>query len=116
MNKLADKNAQGRTVFAYGAVFVILFFLCMLFPYTGDDWNWGSQIGLDKLAEWFDNYSGRYFGNLIVIALTRSNMLKSFTMSFCLTGIIVLLNKLTGRQKNGIFIISSVLLFMLYRC
>lgn len=80
-----------------------------MFPYTGDDWAWGSQLGLDRLDNWFDNYSGRYFGNLIVLALTRSNILKAVVMAFCLTGIIVLVNKLTGEQKNGVFIISTAL-------
>lgn len=108
-NKISGKN---KLIVFYGVIFVLLFFLCLLFPYTGDDWAWGSQIGLERLNEWFDNYSGRYFGNLIVLALTRSNLLKAFTMSFCLTGIIVILNKLTGEQKNGVFIISSVLVFM----
>ncbi|MCH5321843.1 MAG: hypothetical protein J1E36_08755, partial [Eubacterium sp.] len=112
MKRLSGKNSQNRTLFVYGIIFVLLFALCWLFPYSGDDWAWGSQIGLDRLDNWFDNYSGRYFGNLIVLALTRSNLLKAFTMSFCLTGIIVLVNKLTGEQKNGVFIISTVLVFM----
>lgn len=112
MSKSAGKGLQNKCLIAYGIVFVLLFFLCMLFPYSGDDWAWGSQIGLDRLSNWFDNYSGRYFGNLIVLALTRSNLLKSAVMSFCLTGIIVLVNKLTGEQKNGVFIISTVLVLM----
>ena len=45
--------------------------LFYLFPYTGDDWAWGSQLGLERLATWFDNYNGRYFGNLLVLVLTR---------------------------------------------
>lgn len=48
--------------------------LFYLFPYTGDDWAWGSQIGLDRLATWFENYNGRYFGNLLVMVLTRSKL------------------------------------------
>lgn len=112
MRNLTNKKALNKCFFAYFILFVLLFLFCMLFPYSGDDWAWGSQIGLDRLSNWFDNYSGRYFGNLIVLALTRSNLLKSVTMSFCLTGIIALVNKLTGEQKNGIFIISSVLVFM----
>lgn len=112
MSKSADKKFKGSCLITYGIIFVLLFFLCMLFPYSGDDWAWGSQIGLDRLSNWFDNYSGRYFGNLIVLALTRSNLLKSFAMSFCLTGIILLVNKLTGEQKNGAFIISTVLVLM----
>lgn len=112
MDKINKKNSNRNLIITYGIIFVLLFLLSLLFPYSGDDWAWGSQIGLDRLNNWFDNYSGRYFGNLIVLALTRSNILKSVTMSFCLTGIIIILNKLTGEQKNGVFIISTVLLFM----
>lgn len=112
MDRLTERNWKRNLFITYGIIFVLLFLLCLLFPYSGDDWAWGSQIGIDRLNSWFDNYSGRYFGNLIVLALTRSNLLKSVTMSACLTGIIVIVNKLTGRQKNGVFIISTVLLFM----
>lgn len=63
--------------------------LLYLFPYTGDDWAWGSQIGLDRLESWFDNYNGRYLGNLLVMVLTRSKwvnvLLTAVSMaSFCL--------------------------------
>ncbi len=112
MDKLTKRNSNRNLIITYAIIFVLLFLLCLLFPYSGDDWAWGSQIGIDRLNKWFDNYSGRYFGNLIVLALTRSNLLKGVTMSFCLTGIIAIVNKLTGRQKNGVFIISTVLLFM----
>lgn len=112
MDKLTKRNSNRNLIITYAIIFVLLFLLCLLFPYSGDDWAWGSQIGIDRLNKWFDNYSGRYFGNLIVLALTRSNLLKAVTMSFCLTGIIAIVNKLTGRQKNGVFIISTVLLFM----
>ncbi|MDE6154879.1 MAG: hypothetical protein K2F67_00405 [Eubacterium sp.] len=112
MSKFANKQFKGGSLITYGIIFVLFLFLCMFFPYSVDDWAWGSQIGLDRLSNWFDNYSGRYSGNLIVLALTRSNLLKSVAMSFCLTGIIVLVNKLTGEQKNGAFIISTVLVLM----
>ena len=112
MKKLILKNSSRKTVFIYFFIFIILFLLCLLFPYSCDDWAWGSQIGLDRLSTWFENYSGRYFGNLIVIALTRSNFLKAFVMSFCITGIMMLIHKLSGEQKNGAFIILTVLLFM----
>ena len=59
----------------YIVLFLILFLLCFLFPYTGDDWAWGGQLGIDRLSSWFENYNGRYLGNLIVLILTRSNLL-----------------------------------------
>lgn len=72
----------------YAAFFITTMFLCLLFPYMGDDWAWGSQIGLDRLASWFEGYNGRYVGNLIVLVLTRSNLIKSIVMAFFLTGLL----------------------------
>ena len=63
------KEKKFKDIGRYALCFAMLFALSWLFPYTGDDWAWGSQIGLDRLHTWFDNYSGRYVGNLIVLAL-----------------------------------------------
>lgn len=96
----------------YVIAFVALLILCYLFPYTGDDWAWGSQIGIDRLNSWFDNYSGRYFGNIIVLILTRSRWIRSIAMAGCLLGIIMIINKLTGQTKMGFYIIAISLLVM----
>ena len=112
-NKISKQNSKQLPLLAvYAVIFVALLVLCSLFPYSGDDWAWGSSIGLERLSNWFDNYSGRYAGNLIVLALTRSNVLKTVTMATCLTGIVSLLNKITGNQKNAVYLISSVMLLM----
>lgn len=97
----------------YWVCFGLLFALCWLFPYTGDDWAWGSQIGLDRLNNWFYNYSGRYVGNLIVLALTRSNLLKALAMSGCLTGILYCAERLA--PKNQTFPLTVILLLLLPR-
>lgn len=114
MNKSIGRqnSRQLPLLVVYTAIFVALLILCNLFPYSGDDWAWGSSIGLARLSNWFENYSGRYAGNLIVLALTRSNTLKTVAMAFCLTGIILLINKLTGNQKNAVYLISSVMFLM----
>lgn len=96
----------------YLVLFCAIALLCFLFPYTGDDWAWGSSIGIERLESWFDNYSGRYFGNLIVLALTRSNILKTITMAVCLTGIVFLVNRLCGKSKIGFYLILINLLLM----
>lgn len=103
---------RSRKSIIYGAIFVVLFFICFLFPYSGDDWAWGSKIGIERLNTWFDNYSGRYFGNLIVLALTRSSFLKALAMSCCLGGIIVILNEITQRQKCALCFIVLALAYM----
>lgn len=105
------KEKKFKDIGRYALCFAMLFALSWLFPYTGDDWAWGSQIGLDRLHTWFDNYSGRYIGNLIVLALTRSNLLKSLAMAVAITGIILLLERLIKERWS--FYISIVLLICL---
>lgn len=71
MIKTTNKKTIGISVF----LFLIFLFFVYLFPYSGDDWAWGSQVGLDRLLENFDNYNGRYVGNLLVMVLTRSKFI-----------------------------------------
>ena len=105
------KEKKFKDIGRYALCFAMLFALSWLFPYTGDDWAWGSQIGLDRLHTWFDNYSGRYVGNLIVLALTRSNLLKSLAMTVAITGIIFLLERLIKERWS--FYVSIFLLICL---
>ena len=78
-------HGVGRKDLAFSVLLFAAFFLLVyLFPYTGDDWAWGSQIGLDRLASWFDNYNGRYLGNLLVLALTRSKLVNILLTALCL--------------------------------
>lgn len=94
----------------WGLLFVVLCALCFLYPYTGDDWAWGSSIGIERLNTWFDNYSGRYFGNLIVLALTRSNILKTIVMSACITLIVWMITK-TNEGKWQMATLVTILIF-----
>lgn len=96
--------------------YIIMFFMVLilgyLFPYTGDDWAWGSSIGIERLVTWFDNYSGRYFGNLIVLVLTRFRFLKAIVVSVCVSGIVVLLDQLTCEKKYNFYFIVAILLLV----
>lgn len=93
----------------YILCFLLLFALCWLFPYSGDDWWWGSSAGLENLENHFEGYNGRYFGNLVVLALTRSNLLKSAVMALCLTGILWLIPRMTN-QCWAFYLIALLLL------
>lgn len=104
-------NEKKSKVIRYSICFVLIAGLCWLFPYTGDDWAWGSKIGLERLQLWFDNYNGRYVGNLIVLALTRSNLLKAVVMSLCLTGIAFCAESIW--KKKWVFYVSTVVLVLM---
>lgn len=81
-----------KTITKTSRKYIILFFallvLCWLFPYTGDDWAWGSSIGIERLNTMFEGYNGRYLGNFIVMLLTRSNILKTAAMALTITAIV----------------------------
>lgn len=83
--------------------------LCYLFPYTGDDWTWGSEIGIERLQNHFRDYNGRYFGNLIVLVLTRSRVIRTLMMSSCILGIAALLIKLSDCSGRLVFLVIALI-------
>ena len=50
-------------------LFTIVFFALFYYflPFAGDDWAWGSDIGIERLKNGFDGYNGRYLGNILII-------------------------------------------------
>ncbi len=87
--------------FYYGIIFLFLLILCYLFPYSHDDWAWGSNYGMERLETHFKDYNGRWVGNFVVLALTRSNALKTLTMAFSLTFILFCINELSSKGKKA---------------
>lgn len=92
--------------------FIAVLAICFLFPYSWDDWAWGSHTGIVRLHKWFDNYSGRYVGNLIVLVLTRSTIIRSLTCATCLAGIVYILGKLTKSGRSGAYLSIVCLVLM----
>ena len=110
-----EEKACQWTIPSYGVgvsalVLLGLFLLCLLFPYTGDDWFWGSSFGLEQLRNGFANYNGRYVGNLIVLVLTRCRLLRALVISLTLYGICWCVNGIVGRDDSSAFWISLALL------
>lgn len=89
--------------------FFLLLLLCFLFPYSHDDWAWGSQIGIDRLNSFFNNYNGRYVSNLIVIILTRSYVLRSIFVSIVLSLIFYLLDKIIDCKNKTVKLLELLL-------
>lgn len=89
-------------------------------PFAGDDWAWGSSVGLDRLSNWFDGYNGRYVGNLLIMLVTRSVVAKlivctavMFLLVFVLSKIFDNVSKVKNSATNYIIAFSSVLLLVL---
>ena len=91
-------------------ILILLYILCSFFPYTGDDWAWGSSLGIDRLKTFFKDYNGRYAGNLLVILLTRFRILRNIVVSITLFGIACLSYKITNRNRYTLFLLSILLI------
>ncbi len=101
-----------KNVIFVSITFLLFACLVYLFPYSGDDWAWGSQIGLDRLRTFFKNYNGRYAGNLLVMALTRSKALDIIFTSGVIT-LACFLPKFYATSKKFFLLPLSLALFLI---
>lgn len=93
-------------------VFILITFLCYFFPYTGDDWAWGTEVGIERLNSFFRNYNGRYVGNLLVLALTRSTIIKSLVMALVIVLLCYNIYFFINKENKKIFWISLIFLLL----
>lgn len=112
MTSLAQRKYDISQILLYAGFFLILTFFFYIFPYTGDDWAWGSSIGIERLESWFQNYNGRYAGNLLVMVLTRFRAFRAIFEAGCFVGILYLIVPKGKNQKmlmlTGAFLFISM--------
>ncbi len=117
MKKIIKKIKKDWKLYLfYTFIFVFLFVLSYYFPYSNDDWVWGSKIGIERFENGFKDYNGRYLGNALVLLLTRNNLLKSLVMAITYFGIGYLIKKIVNKNNNGVMIFSILMLFLINRC
>ncbi|MDU6524670.1 MAG: hypothetical protein E6540_11950, partial [Enterococcus sp.] len=68
-------------------VAVVLFGIFYMVPYNHDEWAWGTNEGIENLRNFFQGYNGRYFGDIISILITRSNLFKALVMTSSTIGV-----------------------------
>lgn len=91
-------------------ILFLLLILASLFPYTSDDWAWGSSYGIEQLESLFQDMNGRYMGNMLVIILTRYKILKTIIVATTILFTSVLISKIVNNKK---YIYLSLLLFFM---
>ena len=94
------------------ATFACLLFLCSLFPFSGDDWYWGSSVSNNTISSLFANYNGRYLSNFLCIALTRVPILHAPVVAVVLLGIGLCMQKLVARDDTTMFWLCFFGLFL----
>ncbi len=96
----------------YLLLFIMVLMISYFFPYTHDDWAWGSSIGIERLNSLFDNYNGRWVGNLLVMFLTRNRIMRAIIIALSLVAIVYLIQKIVDRKNNKIIILSAIILLL----
>lgn len=105
-------QSNKKNLLFFTSLFLAFVVLTYFFPYSGDDWAWGSEIGIERLETWFHNYNGRYAGNLLVLLLTRSQILKVITIASSLFLICYLPKIYTNSNRLTLSIFSAFLLLL----
>ena len=104
MKKLLKENKF------YIIYFVAVSLLAFLFPLSGDDLTWVTSDGMNLLKNSFENYNGRYLGNISAIVLTRLDFLRPFVKGFTLTAILYFIQKFSGNSSRDFVNFSGMLL------
>lgn len=107
------RKIRSRMAIVCLAALCLLILLAALMPYVDDDWDWGTQGGLDRLSEGFADYNGRYLGNLLVLLLTRAPLLKALIVGAGFFLIAYLPARQAKRGSAGVFLFSLTLLLLM---
>lgn len=111
-NIISYVKSNKKNVLFFGFLFLAFILLTSLFPYSGDDWAWGSEMGIERLENWFHDYNGRYAGNLLVLFLTRSHFFKVILIASSLFCLCYLPKVYTNSDRLTLSIFSAVLLLL----
>ncbi len=99
MGKMRCRKDIGVYILVWGGFAVLAY----CFPYTGDDWMWGTSYGIKLLTTGFAGYNGRYAGNLIVLLLTRCKPLQVLAVSSSLFFLAWEMKQFVNRVRRGLF-------------
>lgn len=84
---------------SYLLISIFFLILTLLIPLSfGDDLDWGGISGIERLNNFFDNYNGRYLGNLTIIGISRFMWLRILLYVVVNTSLVMLINKISDTE------------------
>ena len=116
MLKKSLSESSNKSFYLISILLILLFAVfSYMFPYSGDDWAWGSQLGIDRFERFFDRYNGRYFGNFLVLTITRNRLIRTILMSLSYYLVCFSCYKYAPEKKNSSLLLSAILFFVMPR-
>ncbi|RYG72933.1 hypothetical protein EU245_08295 [Lentibacillus lipolyticus] len=97
----------------FTGVFLFYFFIAYLTPYTGDDWTWGTERGMNRLENHFTDYNGRYLSNMIELIVTRYEWLRYLVMSVFATALVYVIGRVIGQANRMLYWLLAFLFMLL---
>ena len=97
MKKLISQIKNNKNIII---IFILVLLISCTFLCVGDDWAWGTGVGIERLNNWFKDYNGRYLSNLLIILISRLDSLRILTTAITTTLIIVYLKKVSNTKKD----------------
>lgn len=109
------KSLRNRNIyFIYLAVLAFYIWMAAQIPYTGDDWDWGSAVGMEQFLH--ATVNSRYVGNFFEVVMTRSEFLKVAFMGVSYFLIPFLLMRIAAKDRGIMEPDRQLLLFLLCNC
>lgn len=96
----------------------LLFFIYLFYntPLGHDEWKWADLVSIELLKNGFQNYNGRYLGNLFIMIVVRNTMARVLLLATGLVLMLHLMVRLTETEHSEyslIFLLSFILLFIM---
>lgn len=96
----------------YICFFFAVLVISAFFPPSADDLGWATSQGAALLKKGFENYNGRYLGNILAVSLTRIGLLLAPLKAFVLTAILFYTQKLSAAKSDFSLLLCAVLLLI----
>ena len=104
IKKFIEKNK------CYIILFLVIFLISLLFPYTAEDWKWGS-IKINNFTNLINaiRYKGRFLGNFLAILLTHNKIIRGIIIGLTC---IILTKSIKNQTQCKIKYIWLLILFI----
>lgn len=106
-------KANRRRVLTIAAALICVGALMYCVPLSLDDWAWGGKIGIERFETMFKGYNGRYLGNFLILAMSRSKILRVAVMTLVTVSIPLIISKYVNSKRTLYFVVGLVLLFVI---
>lgn len=90
----------------------MLLFLSFFFPFSGDDFYWGSKsLSINTIKEIYNDLflNGRWLGNFIAIFISHNHLIKALVISIVSTLLVYIIDK---KEKISLWIFLLLILLM----